>query len=277
MSVDRIQAGTDREATTEPSASPPAPDGVRAWLAVTAPGMLVTRSLVLLALILTPVLTPAVRVEAAARTAAAALLLAHIGSTAQVLRRPGRGTMTILFALLSIDGLLAGLLAGADPGWRGTAVPFAALSLALSFAAAGGAGLAYGIAVTTLGAGAALWSGMVTPLVFSPSPTFFTILDVEPRYGTTIAAIPPLCATALSVEASFAAVRDANAPACAPATRLSLETLFAGRAAGLSSAGLFTPTFLLVCGAIAIGSAVSLLRVRAATHLVAAGNVGVHP
>jgi hypothetical protein len=107
-------------------------------------------------------------------------------------------------------------------------------------------------------------------LVFSPAQAFFTILDVETRFGglTAVAAAPPLCGTALSVEPSFAGVLAADLPACAPATILSVETFFAGRSAVVSTASLFVPTLLLACGAVAIGVAISLLRVRQAKDAV---------
>jgi hypothetical protein len=237
---------------------------------LTAPGMLVTQSMVLLTLLLTPWLTTHVQIEPVVRALAAALLLAHIASTLRVVRQPGRRSTAIFLTLLGIDGLLCGILTGPDPGWRGAVVPIVGVALALGFETAGWVGLGYCAGAVILGVTVAVWSDVGTPLVFLPGQAFLPTLDVETRLGglTTVAAAAPLCATALSVEPSFAGVLAVDSQACAPASILSVETLFAGRPAVASTASLFIPTLLLVCCAVAIGGGMSLLRVRHAKNAV---------
>lgn len=276
MNVDRLHAHDDSDAATESAPSPGgAAHGVEVWLALTAPGMLVTRSVVLLALVLTPSLTTRIYVDAVARTAGAALLLAHIGSTRRVVRRPERWSTTIFLTLLAIDGLLAGVVAGADLEWRGASVPIVAVALALGFETAGWPGLACCAAAAAFGVGAAARSGIGALLMFSPALASSTTLDVETLFAgvTTVAAAVPLCAPALSVEPTFAGALVADAPVCAPATTLSVETRFTGHPAIGSRADLFLPMLVLVFGAIAVGGAVSLLRVRSARKAVATQGV----
>src|SRR5438876_11643433 len=108
-----------------------------AWLALTAPGLLVSRSCITLALIGAPLLTPFVYVDAVVRGTAAALLLAHVITTGLALQYPGTWSSAALYGLLAADALLCGALLGAHRPLVGAGLPLAVLILAMCFEAAG--------------------------------------------------------------------------------------------------------------------------------------------
>jgi hypothetical protein len=242
----------------------PHADPRAAWLALTAPGLLVSRSCITLALLCAPLLTPIVYVEGTVRRAAAALLLAHLVTTGLALQYPGRSSSVALYALLGLDALLCGALLGVHGTLLWAGVPLALLVLALGLEAAGPAAVVGCTLALALGAAASPWFGITRPLVFAPAVVFPTFLSVESSYaGAPVIATDAVSfPTVLSVEPTFGGAPAAAGSEYAVPTVLTPETEFAGVSAVGSSTPLVVPAVLLVLGAITVGCAVSLWRVR---------------
>jgi hypothetical protein len=222
------------------------------WYALTAPGMLLTRSIVALALIVTPWLTALVYVAPVARNAAAGLLLLHVCGTRFLVRHRQRAAATLVFGgVLMADALCAGVLLGADLRLRGPATPIALVVVAMSFGVQEWSGALLCTAVTGAAAAATAWSDRIGPLIAWTQPSFSPSLSVESFFAGAPVSVAPGLPTVLSV-----------------------ETLFAGVPAIDRSAPLYMPALAIALFALCVGSGASLLRVRRA---LAAGEATALP
>lgn len=220
-----------------------------AWLAVTAPGALVTCGIITLALLLVPVITPLVVVSPAVRYGAAALLVLH-GAVIGILALTRGQRMALLFvALLAADALVCGALLGVQ--WHGPAPLFACAVVVISLAVGGWLGAAVCIVATAVGVVAATWSGIAGTVLAPAAMSFPTTLEVETSFGGAAVA----------------------GPATSQSTALSVETWIGGMPAFASWEELLVPTLVLVLGALYLGLATSLWRVRKARSAVAASIV----
>jgi hypothetical protein len=237
--------------------------GTATWLAAVAPGIFLTCSLVLLALILAPWVISAVYVAAAARAVAAGMLLVHIAATVLTLSRSGLRSVALLLALLAADALLAGTVIAADTSLLGPGAAIALLVLMLGFEAAGWMGALGGVAFVAIGIGGASFTAG-GPLLLMSHWSFPTALSVETSFAGVSAGptAAPVFPTALSVETFFAGVPVARAPADGFPTALMIETSFAGAPTSGSSGALFVPALGIVLTALCVGGAVNLLRLR---------------
>jgi hypothetical protein len=240
-----------------------------AWLALTAPGALVTCAIVTLALLVVPTLTPLVVVPRGVQLGAAGLLLAHAGVTVLLDLRPGRTWEAVVFlSLLGLEALLCGmLLAGPQDGLT----PLLACAILVMSLEVGGwltAGLS--VAASVLGALAATWWGISVALVMPVAASLPTTLAVETSFaGAAVIMAPPVAfSSAINVNAAPAA-----APAATFSTQLSVETWMAGGPAFASPQELFVPALALVLVALCLGLATSTWRVRRARAAVAASIV----
>lgn len=217
------------------------------WFALTAPGMLLTRSIVMLTLIVAPWVTALVYVAPVVRVTTAALLLLHLVSTRFIVRNSQRPSMRLAFCgLLAIDALLSGVLLGTDPRLGGPAAPLSAVVLAMSFGAAGWFALLLCALATLVTAVTTAWCAVAGPLLLSMTLSFAPTLSLE----TFVAGAP--ASTALGVP-----------------TALSVETVFAGVPAIDRGATLFVPALAIALIALCVGSGASLLRVRRTLSAVA--------
>lgn len=209
------------------------------WLALTAPGALLTLALLGLILVAGPWVSGELRVDALVRACAGALLLLHAGTASAVLKPGGqRWAAAAVLALLAADALGAGVLWGADLRMDSPAMVFCVAVAAMS-AMVGGAAVGVASLLTAgVGVGTAQAVGLL-PLVVAPAVWFPTTLSVE----TSFANVP-----------AFASV----APAFT--TMLSVETTYAGRLVSSvgSSAALFMPVVAIVLVAICLGVGVNL-------------------
>jgi hypothetical protein len=244
-------------------------DAVAAWLALTAPGALVTCAIISLALLLIPELTPRVIVPPAVRYAAAGLLLVHAALTGVLVLKPGQWLVALLFLfLLATDAGLCGVLLN-GPEHR-LALLVAVAVLVMSLEVGGWLAAALTVAATAVGTGVAAVWGISSALVVPIAVAFPTTLAVETSFaGHAVVAAPAVSfATRLSVDTSRAGV-----PALTFPTVLSVETWVAGGPAFASPEGLFIPGLALVLVALCLGLATSLWRVRKARTAVAASIV----
>ncbi len=218
---------------------------LRAWLVLVAPGLLVTRGGISLAIIIAPLLTRGVHVAVVARVTAAGLLLAQVASTSLMLRRGGLRSMAVFVTFLAIDLLLCGIVLGADRQvWNGA--PIAAVALAMTFEVAGWGSAGVGALLLGAGLAAARWLEIGAPLVWPDTLMF----------GTT-----------LSVETSYAGLPVVDAAVRSFPTALHVDTAFDG-ASGLGwTAALLLPAWAIPLAALSIGVAVNVVRVRRARTL----------
>lgn len=236
-------------------------DGARAagraasWLALTAPGMLVSSAIVTLALIATPRLARFVYVAPVVRRVAIGLLLAQAATSALLLWKPGRPWLgRALSSLLLLAAMACGLLVGADPRLFGPAGPITLVVLAMLFEANGWRGVVHGALVAGAGAAVAPLCGLVRPLLLVPALSFPTVVSVD----TTFAGIRVLD------DPSFGGPIAGDAGGLAFSTALSVETFFQNVPVMGTSSTLFAPALLIAACAVWAGMAVTLWRVRKA-------------
>jgi hypothetical protein len=263
-----IEAVAQAEGAAEAPLSDSTGARVASWLALTAPGVLLSWGLVLLALIVVPLLTPLVYAEAAVRWGAALLLLAHIVSAVLMLRRPGGAVATIWCALLATEAVLCGVVMSAQPQLRGLGVPVGVVALAVGTEAGGWLGVMLCAWAVAVGAAVGVWLDVGTPLVFVPAPVFSSVLSVETRFGEwalgqwtggSDVTSGPMAVSAARLLADVLATAGSEA---AFPSQLTVETSFAG-ASGMHATGpLFVPALALALVAVGAGAAVNLVRAR---------------
>ncbi len=242
------------------------------WLRLTTPGMLLSRGVVTLALILAPSFTLLVHIDKPVRSVAAALLLAHIVAGVFVVRCSCRRlAIAVAGAMLCLDAILSGVMVGAAAQANSPSVAIGVVVLAIGFQTGGWRALfACGVGIG-LGVAAAVSSDIGTPLVFSPTASYSTALNVE----TSFAGTPAIDTagwefpTVLDVDTSFAGTSALVPPAYHFTTKLDVDTTFAGLPATGGSAPLFVPALVLACIALCLGTGVTLLRVRRERHRIA--------
>ena len=239
------------------------------WLRLVTPGMLVTRSVVILALILAPSFTRLVCVDEPVRSVAVALLLAHIVTGALVVRCPWRRlAVAVAGAMLGVDALLSGVMLGAVTRMASPAIAVGVVVLAIGLQSGGWRAVCACVLGIGFGAAAAMWSEIGSPLVFSPAVSYSSALNVETSFAGTsaIGAGGWQFSTVLDVDTSFAGTAALVPPAYHFTTRLDVDTSFAGGPAMGLPAPLFVPALLLACIALCVGNGVSLVRVRRERH-----------
>lgn len=240
-----------------------------AWLALTAPGALVTCAVITLALVGAHRYMPWIVISPAVRQAAVALLIVHVVVTIAVVLWPGRWWTAFLFlGLLAADALLCGMLVGAEG--RGPAALLAFGVLVISLEVGGWLGAALSVVAVSSGAVAAIWWGIGCPLVLPAALSFPTALAVETSFagGAMLSAPVASFPTTLSVETSIVGVPGVTFP-----TGLSVETWMAGMPAFASPGELFIPVLSVVLAALCLGLTTSMWRVRRARTAVAASIV----
>ena len=237
------------------------------WLRLTAPGMLVTRGIVLAALIVAPAVTSHVAVDPRVRVVAPALLLAHAAGVLSV--RGGEGFSALISVLLlACDGVLCGALVRGLPELRGPGLPLICVVLAIGFQTAGWSAMLGCLGAVVAGVAAGAWLRLDTPLMLSPRLVFPTALSVESLFAgvPTVATATPMFPTVLSAEPSFAKALAVTTPFYWLPTTLSVETYFAGAPAMGSVAALFMPTVVVAVFAVGLGGGLNLRRVRRAAR-----------
>jgi hypothetical protein len=192
-------------------------DGIAAWLVVTAPGMLLTRSLVMLALIGVAWVNELSRDPYRLGAVGAGYLATQAIGTFRVVRRPGRVSIALCGALLAIDAAIAGLLFGSGLAWCAPGVACAVVAVGLGFEAIGWRGVLLSGCVSAAMAGAVAWSGF------------------------TSSAPAQVRSPVLRVERSFAGIRIESSQGSSIASVLSVETSFAGTPVGAAAARRFSP------------------------------------
>jgi hypothetical protein len=234
--------------------------------------MLVSRSVVILALILAPSFTPLVHVDRPVRSVAAALLLAHIVAGVFVVRCSRRRlAIAVAGAMLCVDAVLSGVMLGAVTQPASPSVAIGAVVLAIGFQTGGWRALCLCGVGMGLGVAAAMASDVGTPLLFSPTLSYSTALNVETSFAGTAATGTAawVFPTVLDADTSFAGTSALVPPAYHFTTRLEVDTAFAGVSATGSSAPLFVPGLALACIALCVGNGFNLLRLRRARHRIA--------
>jgi len=225
------------------------------WMVLTAPGMVLTRSLVAAAVIVAPWVTPAVHVAITAGAAAVVVVLVNIATAVTVLRRPSWWSTPVLASLLAADPVLSGILLGAERQPWGVGTAAGLVALALGFEAGGWMITGACAALIALGCGIAVGLD-VAPLIFSPMLSFSTALSVE----TSFAGVPAVLAVA---------------PAFRPV--LQVETSFGGVPGVGSTLPLFLPAMVIALGAVITGGAVNLTRAVLARRAAAAPSGAAAP
>jgi len=245
---------------------------IAAWVALTAPGLLLTRAIATLALIIAPSVVPSVSVAASLRAGSLALLGAYLVCTLLLLRWPQRWSLALaFFSVLLIDAHACGILIGADPQFPGAALPLAGVVLALNLAAGGWSMAALSGAAVAIGCAAASWCGLTVPLIRSGVPVLSTVLSLD----LSFAGAPAFVESALLFAArSNLETFVAGAPALENgpplfSTALSVETIFAGVPALARSLDLFLPALAVALVALCAGIALNLLRTSRARAAVA--------
>jgi hypothetical protein len=231
-------------------------NAVAAWLALMAPGILLTQALLVLALAAAPWLTTSVYVAPGASLTAAALLLAQ-SITAVFMLRSGSWLAAVAFMIvLIVEALGAGALLGLDLQPRSPAIAMCLATLVMSAMAGGWLGGFASLLAAAAGVGAAMHAGLAELLLRSGTLLFSTTLSA----GTSFATAPPLATTAVSFP-----------------TVLSVETFYDGSPVVVgSSAQLFLPALAIVLLALLIGGGLNVLRGRRAMAAVAAAIVAAH-
>lgn len=248
-------------------------DGVAAWLALTAPGILVTRALVVLSLLASPWLTGAVYVAPTVSRLAAALLIAQVAATLLVsTRHPSGLTAAVWFAGFVVEALLSGVLLGGELHGAGAGAIAAVVVLAIGVAAAGWPALVIGALCVVGASTAGARLGVAAPVLWVPGLPFSTHLSVETGLAGAAATPPWSFPTRLSVETLYA-----GSPAITGtpgfALTLDVETWYAGAPAVDANSGLLLPALAIALIAICAGMAVNLLRVRKTSDAVTAAMV----
>ncbi len=253
-------------------------DGMAAWLVVTAPGMLLTRSVAILMLVAAAGVR-AFEVDPLRVTAAGAgYLAAHAVATLWMVRRPGRGSIVLALALLVVDAALAGGLLSSGAAWRGPAIAVAVLAIGIGFEATAWRGVLLSGCVIVVVLGLMAWSGRLQ----SPPPArpFSPALSIERSFvGARISSrAAATFAVLLSVETHFAgapvrAATDHLSPV------LSVERSFGGVALErrtIRAPSVFIPAALLAAAvALIIGNIANLARSRRTRAAVANAVVAV--
>ncbi len=228
-----------------------------AWVALTAPGILLTQAIVVAALITTPWLTASVYVAPGVCVSAGALLLAECASAALLCRMKLQKLAAVAFVgVLGLEAAGAGVLLGVDLQLRSPALAIAVVVAAMSWMASGPTG-AIGAAVgVAAGLAAATRTSLVEPLLTSGSMGFSPTLDVQGWFAT----VPPLATTTVSFP-----------------TTLSVETFYGGAPVLVgSSTPLLLPALAISLVAVFLGGGVNVLRGRKAAAAVAAAMVAAH-
>lgn len=240
------------------------------WLRLTAPGTLVTRGIVLGALIGVPSLTASVAVDPTVRLLAGALLLVHAGGVLRV-RRGDAWCTVVAVLLLACDGVLCGVLVRGLPELRGPGLPLIGVVLAIGFQTAGWSAALGCFGAVVAGAAAAAWLHIDAPLMLSPRLVFPTTLSVETLFAgvPAVTTAMPSVPTALSADPSFAKALAVTTPVYWLPTTLAVETHFGGVPALGSVAGLFVPAVAIAVLAVGVGGGLNLRRARRAAHAAA--------
>jgi hypothetical protein len=250
-----------------------------AWVALTAPGLLLPRALVTLGLCVSVWLAPRLYVAAALPAAAVGVFAVQCLTTVEVMRLPGRWRATRWWlAGLGVDALLAGVLLGSDLQLRAPGVIAGVVVLIVAFSAAGWWGEAAGALLVCAGVLLAVGFEM-PPLLAAPPPGFATTLSVETMFGGQEAvpgALGLSFATRLSVERSFGGKAALGGGGVSFPSTLSVDTFFAGVPAVTADLGAFAAGLALALGALCGGLWVNLVRVRytraaVVARMVAAG------
>ncbi len=261
MSADNLQTSGQREA-------------VAAWLALTAPGALLTCAVISGAVAMAPHLAPWVAVPEDVGRAAALLLVIHAAVTLAIVLKPGRWRLALLFlGLLAVDAVLGGLLVGAQP--HGAAAGIAVAVLVMSFKVGGWLAASVSVVATGIGVAAAVWWGIGHGLLLQAAISCPTTLAVETSFpgSTVIAARAAAAPTALSVETFVGGAPARRSSVVSFPTVLSVDTQFAGAPAFASAEEVFVPALTVVLIALCLGLGASVWRVRRARSAVAAAIV----
>jgi len=246
-----------------------------AWLGVTAPGMLITRGLVLGGMIVIPRWTSSVYVAPRTQLIAAVLLALHATGAVLLMRNAVSLRLRVVVGIAgcAADAVACGLIIGADGQLRGPGGALAAVVVGLNVAARGWRGLVLSALALTAGAATAI-QGSISPVVAAvPRLSFATILSVDIAYygAPAVRAASMPTTTTLSVETAFpGAPRQSAEPASFPTT-LSVETALGGSAAPANvRSALFLPVLAGGMAALCVGAACNLMRVRRTRTAVAA-------
>jgi hypothetical protein len=237
-------------------------DDVVSWLALTAPGMLLSGAVLALTLMVAPRFAMFVYVAPAVRRAAGLLLLAQVLTTVLLLWRPARPWLEgAVSRLLLLEAFACGVVVGADSGLFRPGVPIALVVLAMGFEASGWAGFVHGSVGTAAGAVVAPWCGVAAPMLLVRGPSFPTALSIDTVFaGMRLpTGIPGLLAR-LAVD-PFSGKPHFGDTLGPFSTTLSVETFFGTVPVG-DSAALFVPALVLASVALWAGIALNLRRVR---------------
>jgi hypothetical protein len=243
------------------------------WFALLAPGLLVTRSIVLVALLGAAAMLSWVRVEANVRIVVVLLLALHTAGTLCIVRsRDDAFVMAATASSLALDALLCGWLAGAAGQLWSPALPLALAVLVIGFLLARSSGAIATAALLIVAASLTIWSQPGTPLLWSPLLRLDTTLIPETVYAgeQALAGAPAPLATVLDSESWFAGGIVVEGSGHGFPTALSVDTSFAGAPAFTSQTPLLAPAFLIAVVALAAGGATHLLRLRRTRSAVAA-------
>jgi hypothetical protein len=256
-------------------------DGVAVWLVVTAPGMLLTRSLGMLALIGVAWWYELSRDPYRLAAVGAAYLATQAIGTLWLVRRPGRVSIALCSGLVAIDAAIAGLLLGAGLAWSAPGGALAVVAIGLGFAAIGRRGVLLSGCVSVAVAAALAWSGFTSASPAHEAPPVLSVersfagIRVESGEGSSFAG-------ALSVETSFAGTPVLTAAVRRLSPVLSVERSYNGvmaeARAPIALSELLLFSFLAAALALVAGNLLSLVRShRAQTDvahaLVAAGRL----
>jgi hypothetical protein len=246
-------------------------EALASWLALTAPGMLLTAGSITLPMVAAPWLLASVFVAPSVRTIGAALLVAQCLIAILVMTQDDRWPAAMaLLSLLAVDAVGAGVLLGVDRQVQSPAVAVALGVVAMSAMGGGWPALASTAAIGA-GAAVAVVVHISGPWLISPTLWLATSLSVETSYanGSAISAVASSFPTTLSVESSFAGTPVLQA-AGSFSTLLSVEPYIGGLPAINGSARLLVPALAVVLLGICLGTGVSVLRARKARMAVAA-------
>ncbi len=228
-----------------------------AWVALTAPGILLTQTILAATLVAVPWITASVYVAPAVSGAAVALLLAEYVSAVFLYRAGVRVLAAAAFvALLGVEAVGAGVLLGVDLQPRSPALAIAVAVVAMSWMAGGPMGTVGAAIGVAAGLAGAARTPMLEPLLTSGSMGFSPTLNVQ----SWLATVPALATTTVSFP-----------------TTLSVETFYAGTPVLVgSSTPLLLPALALSLLAVFLGGGVNVLRGRKAAAAVAAAMVAAH-
>ncbi|HXQ21717.1 MAG TPA: hypothetical protein VN812_08585 [Candidatus Acidoferrales bacterium] len=228
------------------------------WLALTAPGMLLTQAAAALALMVMPWVTTLVYVAPVVRAVAAGLLIAHCATTVLMLSSPRWWPFAVTYVvLLVLEAFLAGILVSGSAQPRGAAAPVVLLALAVSLCGGGWRTALTAALASAAGVTLGLWHHFTGPLLAGPAFSFPTILSIE----TAFAGVNPIVPAVVSFPGA-----------------LSVETFLAGVPFQASTAPLFMPALTIVLAALVVGLGANMLWVRKAKAdvielIVAAGRL----